>query len=147
MNKGWIKLHRSLLDWQWMSDPYAVQLFVYLILSAQHEDRVWKHGVIHRGEVVIGTLTLASHLKCPRQILRTRLGWLEEAGTITTRATNRYTIITICNYDEYQDKAQLANQLANQPITTIQEYKKNKEEKNYTFDTYSPLTPQGGEKP
>ena len=36
------------------------------------------------------------------QKLRTRLSWLESYGLIQCMSTNKFTLITICDYDRYR---------------------------------------------
>ena len=103
MDRGWIKIYRSLLDWEWFDDAETVQLFLYLLLSANYEDKKWRGIVVHRGEFIISLRSTAKLLKTTVQRLRTRLQRLEECGTISFRPTQRYTIVSIYNYDTYQD--------------------------------------------
>ena len=103
MDRGWIKIYRSLLDWEWFDDAETMQLFLYLLLSANYEDKKWRGIVVHRGEFVISLRSTAKRLKTTVQRLRTRLQKLEECGTISYRPTQRYTIVSIYNYDTYQD--------------------------------------------
>jgi len=39
---GWIKLHRTLLDWDWADDPKVFALFVTCLLKANHEPNTWR---------------------------------------------------------------------------------------------------------
>lgn len=138
-SKGWVKLHRSLAEWCWFSEPRTLQVFIYLLLNAQYETKQWRGITLRRGELIIGTHKLAKELDCTRQVVRTRLERLSECGSITITATNKYSIVSICNYDKYQMSPTDNNQQEHQPITTIQESKKREYFKNVT-----PLTPQGG---
>jgi hypothetical protein len=36
---GWIKIHRSILEWEWYEDTNTFRLFMHLILKANHKDR------------------------------------------------------------------------------------------------------------
>lgn len=51
MEQGWIKLHRTLLKWEWYHDSKMVHLLVHLILKANHEDKRWRGIVIKRGQL------------------------------------------------------------------------------------------------
>lgn len=118
MDRGWIKIYRSLLDWEWFDDAETVKLFIYILLSANYEDKKWRGMVVERGQTIIGIEALAKRLKTTRQKIRTRLEKLEKYGTIRTAATNRFTIITICNYDSYQDGCEPLQPSDNQQITS-----------------------------
>lgn len=100
--EGFVKIHRSLLSWQWYTDTPTKCLFIDLLLSANFADKKWKGIVIERGQLVtsIDHLSLSTGLT-PKQIRRA-LDNLESTGEITTKRTNKFTLITICNYDNYQ---------------------------------------------
>ena len=122
MSEGWIKLHRSITDWEWFADAETLKLFLYLLLTANYEDRKWKDITIQRGQLVISTEDLAQRLKSTRQKIRTQLKRLDTCGTIALQATNKFTLVTICNYDNYQESSEAEqptdNQQTNQQITS-----------------------------
>lgn len=103
MDRGWIKIYRSLLDWEWFDDAETVQLFIYLLVTANYEDKKWRGMVVERGQTIIGVAALAKRLGSTERKIRTRLEYLTNSGTISRKTTNRFTIVTICNYDSYQD--------------------------------------------
>ena len=102
-NTGWIKIYRSLLYWEWADVPEMVALWVRLIIRATHEDTQW-HGVtISRGQLVTTTAKLAAESGLSPQQVRTCLDRLKASNQINTQTTNKYTIITICKYEAYQE--------------------------------------------
>ena len=124
---GWIKIHRSILDWEWYSDLNVRVVFFHLLLKANFEDKRWQGALVRRGELVTGRSQLAAEIGISEQQVRTALNKLESTGEITSRATNKYTIVTICNYERYQT-AEAPEQPTNQPtdnqrITTTKEIK------------------------
>ena len=105
-NTGWIKIYRSLLYWEWADVPEMVALWVRLIIRATHEDTQW-HGVtISRGQLVTTTAKLAAESGLSVKQVRTCLDRLKESGQIVTQTANKYTKITICKYDDYQETEQ-----------------------------------------
>jgi hypothetical protein len=54
MMSGWIKIHRSILEWEWYEDTNTFRLFMHLILKANHKDRNYKGKLIKRGSLVTG---------------------------------------------------------------------------------------------
>ncbi len=113
-NKGWIKLYRKLIDWEWYKDPKMVHLLIHLLLMANHEPHKWEGITVQRGQVVTGLSSLQKATGIPIQGLRTCLSRLENTGELTSKSTNRFRIITICNYSTYQvtdleDNNQLTN--------------------------------------
>lgn len=150
--EGWIKIHRSLLDWEWYSDTNCVRLALHFLLKANYQPKKWKGVTIGRGQLVTGRGQLSEETGLSQMQIRTAMDKLDECGFITKSATNKYTIVTICNYDSYQqmqdgceDGCQPANiqQITNeqpadnQQITTTKESKKERKEEynTHTVDT------------
>jgi hypothetical protein len=121
---GWIKLHRKLLDWEWFQDSHMVHLFVDLILTANVEDKFWKGMLVKRGQLISGRKSLSEKTGITEQTVRTCLERLRLTGEITINSTNKFSIITICNYDFYQstnsESIQHINQHSNQQLTIEQ---------------------------
>ena len=106
MTTGWIKIYRSLLYWEWADVPEMVALWVRLIIRATHEDSQW-HGVtVSRGQLVTTTAKLAAESGLSVKQVRNCLDRLKESGQIVTQTANKYTKITICKYDDYQETEQ-----------------------------------------
>lgn len=101
--EGWITLHRKFLTWEWFDKPEMVQLFIWLLLNANYADKKWQGKVIKRGQILTTTPKIMEALRLTEQQTRTCIGRLKSTGEITCKSTNKYTIITICNYDRYQD--------------------------------------------
>ena len=140
---GWIKLHRTLLEWEWYDDVNTKVLFIHLLLKANHEDKKWKGETIQRGELITGLYSLSSELSMSIQNIRTSLSKLEKTGEINKQSNKRFTKIIICKYDDYNDKEKKSNtpanisstfeqQTTNKQLTTTKEVKKerSKEDKN-----------------
>lgn len=121
MSGGWIKLYRKFLEWEWFTDSKMVQLFVYLLLSASIEQRKWKGIVLERGQLVTTYPELSKKTKQSTQNLRTALQRLEESQIISRQVTNKYTLITICNFDSYQAKEEADQQAGNRQVTGNQQ--------------------------
>lgn len=78
--------------------------------------------MIERGQVITGRLTLSNETGISEQSIRTCLKRLESTGEIMQKSTNKFTIITVCNYDNYQQDEPATNQQLtnNQPATNQQ---------------------------
>lgn len=141
---GFIKLDRQILNWGWFKKPEMVQVWVYLLLTAQHQD-IYENGIyLKRGEVLFGRKKASRDLGLSEQTIRTCINRLKSTNEITTKSTNKYTIITILKYDDYQsNKQKLTNKITtkstynqpttNQQLTTYKNIRK-KEYKNYIDD-------------
>lgn len=100
---GWVKIHRKFSDWGWRSKPEMVSLFLHMLCEANYEDAVWCGVSLRRGQCVFGRLTWAKALGISEQSLRTCISKLKSTNEITIESTNKYSVITIVNYEEYQD--------------------------------------------
>lgn len=118
---GWIKAHRSLLDWEWHTDPNMVSLWMHLLVLANFEDKRWKGMVIKRGQLVTSISRLSETTGISQQSLRTCLAKLEQTQEINKQTTNKFTIITILKYDSYQQCDCCENETTNKQLTNNQQ--------------------------
>lgn len=133
MCNGWIKLHRKILDWEWFTSPSTLQLFIYLLLRANKEDKKWRGILIKRGQLVTSVATISEETKLSTQQVRTSLNRLKSTNEITSKTTNRFTLVTVCKYESYQlyeeveqqTKQQALQQTNNKQITNKQQQHKN----------------------
>lgn len=98
--ESWLPMMRSITKEKFFYDPYCVQLYLYLYLSAKrHEDMFGKNPLL-RGQLETTQSELSEFLKVPRQVLRSRLKTLEDLGYIVVRANHRRsTVITVRMFD------------------------------------------------
>jgi hypothetical protein len=102
MNTGWIKLYRSILDWEWWSDRNTRDLFVYCLIRANHESVNWRGHAIAPGQFVTTIRSLAIECGLTVRETRTALSHLISTHELTQETTHDYSILTVCNYDKYQ---------------------------------------------
>lgn len=131
-------MYRSFLDWEWYPDTNCVRLALHFILKANYQPKKWQGTVIDRGQLVTSRGQLAEETGLSPMQVRTTLDKLQRSGFLTKCTTSKYTIVTICNYDYYQqkqdgyddgeqptDNQQITSKQPadNQQITTTKEYK------------------------
>lgn len=102
--EGWIKLHRKMINWEWYNDINVKVVFLHLLLTANHEDKKWQGIEIKRGQKITSLSHLAEETKLSVKQIRNVLNKLKSTGEITSKGTNKYTIITIVKYNDYQIK-------------------------------------------
>lgn len=102
IENGWIKFWRSFLTWEWYNDINVKVLFLHLLLSCNYEDVKWQGRIIKRGQLVTSVGNLAKELNLTDKQIRLALDKLSSTGEIVKQGTNKFTIITICKYDSYQ---------------------------------------------
>jgi hypothetical protein len=118
--EGWIKLHRRFLKWEWFEDEKMVKLFIYLLLSVNFEDKKWRGIDVKRGQMITGRKILSKETGMSEQSIRTCLERLKSTNEITIKATNQYSVLTLTNYESYQEGLSEVNQQTNQPLTNEQ---------------------------
>ena len=102
LKNGYIKLHRRMLDWEWYNDVNTKVVFLHLLLTVNIKDEKWRGEEIKRGSRVISYPILADELNLTIRQARTALEHLKTTGEVTSKATNKYSLFTIKNYDLYQ---------------------------------------------
>ena len=134
---GWIKLHRKMLDWEWYDDINVMRLFTHCLLRANHKEKKWRGIDIKRGQFYTSLETLSSETGLTAMQLRTCFDKLKTTGEITSSGMARGRMITVVQYDEYQDDNKQSDRVAtglqqagNRVATTNKNDKNEKNEKN-----------------
>lgn len=102
--KGFIRLFRELLNWEWYEDSNVKSLFIHCLLKANYIDKKWRAKVIKKGSFITSSENLAKELRMTRKQIRTALEKLQSTNEITCKTTSKYTYITVNNWSKYQDK-------------------------------------------
>jgi hypothetical protein len=138
MSVGFVKLYRRLTEWEWYTDANTARLFFHLLIKANFKYSRWRDHDLAPGQLITGRKQLSEQLNIPVQSIRTSLKRLQSTGEIFVKPTNKFSIITICNYDLYQSPKKQANQQltnnqpsSNQQLTTSKK-KRRKEGKKKT---------------
>ena len=79
-----------------------VHLFLHLLLEANHEPKEWHGFTVNRGQVIVGRKKLSELTGISERSIRTCLHRLEETQEVTIKTTNKFTLVTIRNYEKYQ---------------------------------------------
>lgn len=101
---GYIKIHRQMTEWEWYTDPYVKGMFIHLLIKANYKDLRFKGKVIKRGQLVTSIRHLAEQLDYSPNTVRRCLKVLRQTHEIKYTATRSYTLITILNFDKYQER-------------------------------------------
>lgn len=143
MDGNYIKLYRSMLDWEWYRNINTKIVFLHCLLKSNWKDGKFEGTTVPRGSFITSVKQLSLELCLTEDEVRTALKHLLQTGEITKQTTNKYTVITVVRYDFYQsvteqnpDRYQTdTKQLPNEPQTipklfpTIEEKKEYKEGK------------------
>lgn len=130
-NLGWVKIHRKILDNPIAKKPSWAWLWIFLLLNANHEDKRFifnnRDILVKRGELITGRKQLSKKSGVTQQSIRSALEYLKSTNQITIKPTNKFSIITILNYETYQE---VTSKLTNQQPASNQQATTNKNDKN-----------------
>lgn len=119
--KGSIKLHRSIVNWEWYSEPNAMRVFIHCLLKAQSIDSDFKSITIKRGSFITGRNILAKELGLTPQQVRTVLNKLKDTSELNITSTTKGTLIEVINYNTYQVSDTPIKPITKTPRKTIEE--------------------------
>ena len=133
VNEVYIKLRRKIIDWEWFSDSQMVHLWIYFLLKVNYTEKTWKGIKLNKGQLVIGRKSTSRNTSISEQSIKTCLKRLITNQQVTIKPTNKYTLVTIVKYDDYNNSGLVTNQQkdaketnkqlsTNQQLTTAKEY-------------------------
>lgn len=131
---GWIKLHKTLKDWEWYDDHNATRLLVHLLLSVNYEDKEWKGQTIKAGSMVTSWENLAKEIGLSVKQTRTAMDKLETSKEVARYATNKWQAVTLLKWDKLQIECATNGKQTGKQRATTKEYK---EIKNINIPSYS----------
>ena len=100
---GYIKLYKRIESWQWYKESTTLHLFIDLLLDANYEDSKVGFQIIKRGQCLTSLKRIHERTGLTYQQIRTSLDKLQKSQEINKQITNRYSIITINKYNDYQN--------------------------------------------
>lgn len=127
MSNGWIKIHRSLLEWEWYDDANVFRLFMHSLIIANHKDKKYRGRVISKGSFLTSRELLSMQTGLSEQQIRTALKKLKSTNELTIKTTSQGTEIQVVNYNKYQTST---NEATNEQPTNNQQVTTNKNIKN-----------------
>ena len=105
---GWLKLYRSILDSAVFQDAEVLKVWIWLLcnVSFEQHDTVCYGKVIHLkpGQIATGRKKIAQCTDLNENKVYRALTVLKSLGNIEIKATNKYSIITVVNWDKYQEE-------------------------------------------
>jgi len=135
--KGFIKLHRQIMEWEWYQDVNTKSVFIHLLLNACYDECRFMGQPVERGQYMTSLSRLSRDLNISVRQVRTALSRLEKTGEIDIQTTNKSTLVTISNYGSYRiddsgkkKKATSKRQADDTQATHINKKERKKEEKN-----------------
>lgn len=114
-SKGWIKVHRKIKNNPIWQDPHYLKLWMYCLVEASHKEREQFVGndivKILPGQFITGRISLAEDLNNGMQPKKRQsestwwrhLNKLKEWKMLDIKTNNKYSVVTIANWEVYQD--------------------------------------------
>ncbi len=128
IESGYIKLHRSILSWEWYGDIVTKSLFLHLLLTVNIKDARWQGVDVPRGSRVCSLKTLSEETGFSVKQIRGSLDKLIETGEVARSRFPKFSIISIQNWNKFQTEGK--QQGAGRAQTRAQEGQQNKNIKN-----------------
>jgi hypothetical protein len=125
MEKEYVRLNREYDSHKWITDPNTIAVLIRCLLNANTNDTFFEGHLISKGSFATSVSLLSKQTGVKQNAIRTALKRLTTDKVITIQPTNRFTIITVCEYGYYNDlpqtKVETTNkQLTNNPIFNLQ---------------------------
>lgn len=101
-DNSWIKLPRMFMNWQWYQNTNMVHLYLYLLLNANIENKLYFGISIQRGECLVSLSTLSRDTGISRDSLKRYLKKLKDTKEISYKKLSKGRIIILLNFDKFQ---------------------------------------------
>lgn len=125
MHRGWTKDWRKKLDHPLYSHPLVWHYFGFCVTMANIEDKLWMAGdqliTVKRGSFVTSFQKSSKATGLSFQNIRTAQKKLQLLEMISQKSTNKFTVITVCNYETYQCAESGGQQTTNKRLTNDQQ--------------------------
>jgi hypothetical protein len=142
---GYIKLWRKLEDSEIFQNEKALKIWVWLLLRASYEEKdiLFGRQKIHlnKGEFIMGLNKASENLNLAKSTIHFWVNYLDHLGMVELKKTNKFTIIKIKNWDNYQGDETQTELKKNSKRTLKETNKKYKKVKNDKEDTITYVQP------
>lgn len=98
---GWYKQQRNLSERPWFKDSQMVHLYHFLKERAYVSDGLYEDRMIRRGSCPVTRSEMSEMTGMSLKTLDRVLKRLISYGEIIVRGNNRFSVVTICDYDGY----------------------------------------------
>lgn len=95
-------------DWEWYENTNVFRLFYHCLLHTNLEDKRYCGREIKAGQFVSSITRISAETGLTESQVRTALKKLKDTGYISTKSTNKYTLYTVNEYQNYIDCGQVA---------------------------------------
>lgn len=134
---SWIKLHRSLKDWEWYDDINATRLLIHLLVSVNYEPKKWKGIVVPAGSMIFSWESLSDQVGLSVKQCRIAMGKLENSGEAARKAARKGQLVSLTKWEKLQNNEKEAARIeAGKGQEKGRKRATTKEVKNYKIEEY-----------
>lgn len=133
--EGWVKLYRKLLSSNIFQNEKLLKVWIWCLLKASHKEctqLVGRQTVnLKEGQFVFGRKKASEELKMKESTVRDYMLLLKNLQNIDIKSDNKFSVITVLNWDLYQiDDKKSDSKTDNKSTTNQQQINTNKNIKN-----------------
>ena len=139
-DKSWIKLYRKILESPIFENEKALKVWIWCLVKATHKEREQLVGkqIVHleKGQFVTGRKKASEELKMKDRTVYDYFKLLEELHMISINSNNKFSIVTVEKWEDYQVEELKNQQQDNNSATTKQHKQECKEIYINLFNKY-----------
>ena len=139
-NKSWIKLYRKLLESPIFENEKALKVWIWCLLKATYTERDQLVGrqIVHleKGQFVTGRKKASQELKMKERTVYDYFRSLENLKMLVVKTNNKFSVVTITNWEDYQIEELKTNSKINNNATTNGHKQEYKEIYSYFINKY-----------
>ena len=98
INNGFVKLPRTILEWEWYDHPDVFRIYIHLLIKVNYAPARWRGMDILEGEHITSTAKLSEELNMSEFKVRESLSKLEKTGFLKKTTTNKFTKLKLLQY-------------------------------------------------
>lgn len=111
--QSWFKFYRSIVESSVFEDAEVLKVWIWLLCNVAYEehDVVFYGKIVHVnvGDLPTGRKKIAQKINMSESKVYRALNILKGLGNITIKSNNKYSIITVVNWEKYQSASQSFN--------------------------------------
>jgi hypothetical protein len=123
--EGYVFLWRKSLESEVFFSPELWQLWSWCLMRANHKQAFVNVNIgrgnitvkLLPGQFIFGRNSCATFFNLPPSTISKRMKKLEKIGNISIKSDTHYSIVSICNWDVYQDGKKQKEQASNKQVT------------------------------
>lgn len=134
MEEGWLCLFRKIVDSYIFENEKLLKIWIWCLCKASHckyNEIVGKQTItLEAGQFVYGRNKASKELKMSPSTVRDYMEILKNNNSIDIKATNKYSVVTIRNWQKYQSLNKIFDNKTDNKMTT-------KKQQNDTNNNYN----------